>query len=76
MNLLVGGLGGARIVILAREDFEKFQIFEMHTCLGPGTQMLVRNKRRKLDTISLLLLCIGCVVYWNEFFSSVGQFVC
>ena len=43
MNLLVGGPGGSGNVILVRKNFEKLELFEMHTCLGPGAQMLFRH---------------------------------
>ena len=52
-----------------------FELFEMHTGLKPGAQMFLRFKWRKLETVSLWLVCFcvySCVVYLNLFFLSVG----
>ena len=61
----------------------RFEIFEMQTCLGSGSQLMFRYKWRNLGTASLLLPFIGdcsCVatsfiVYWIEYFVSGGQLV-
>ena len=48
----------------------------MDTCLRPGAEMLFRHKWRNVDTVSLLLPCIGecrCFVCWKEFLSSADQ---
>ena len=48
------------------EDLRKFGFFEMLTFLGPCVEKILRDKGRKLDTASLLFLCIGesgCVIY-------------
>ena len=43
MHLIVGGPAGAGNVFPPSEDLKKLEIFEMHTCLGLGAQMLFRH---------------------------------
>ena len=48
-------------------------IFEMHTCLWPGSQIWFRHEWRKLFTSSFLFHCIdgySCLRCWNEIFLS------
>ena len=44
MHLLVGGLAGVANLFLASEHWKKFEIFEMHSNLGHGAEMLSRHK--------------------------------
>ena len=76
MHLLVGGPARAWDVFLAGDDWKKLEIFQMHTCLWPGAQILFRHKWKNLATASLLLHCIdgySCLWYWKEIFSSMFQ---
>ena len=54
MQLLVCGPAGTWNVFLASGDQKKSELFEMHTCLWPDSQILFRLKRKKLATASLL----------------------
>ena len=52
------------------QRLEKLELFEMHTSLGPGAQMLFRRKRTKLDKSIFCSHFVGdfsCVVEWKEF---------
>ena len=52
---------------------KNLELFEMHTYLWPGAQIVFRLKWRKLVTASLLLHCIdwySCFRFWKEFFFS------
>ena len=44
MLLVVGGPSDLGNMFLAHEDQKKLELFEMHTCLGSGTQVLCRYK--------------------------------
>ena len=59
MQLLIGGPPHGGNVLLASEDQEKGEFFEMLSCPGPGVQMLFGQKRRtKLKKIfSFISFC-------------------
>ena len=76
MHHLVGGPGRASYMSLACEDEKKFLVFEMHSCLWPGAQILFRHKWERLVAAFLLLECFdwySCLRYWNEFFAALFQ---
>ena len=58
---------------------EKNELFEIPNCFWPGIQKMLRHKRRKPATASLLLPFIDeyrCLDYWNEYvFISVSVFM-
>ena len=52
---------------------KNLELFDMHTCLWPGSQIWFRHEWRKLFTSSLLFHCIdgcSCLRCWNEIFLS------
>ena len=56
---------------------EELVLFEMHTCLWPGAQILFRHKWRNLATASALLHCndtYSCLGSWKEFFFWISAF--
>ena len=62
MHVLVGGPAGARIVLLACEDWDNLKNFEMNSCLGAGAQILWRHKGRQSGAASLYFLFLANTV--------------
>ena len=70
-------LGAPEMCFLACGDWKHLDLFEKHTCLWPGAQILFRHKWIKLPTASLLLHFVdeySCLGYWNEFFHLCFRF--
>ena len=77
------GPARARVVCLARREWKKLEIFQIHLFFGHGARMLIRHIGRKIDLIPIFFTALVNIVgllFEPNFFSSllhvaVGRFL-